>query len=84
MGTMMTDGMHPKGRKTRVWVYFGVIRLSSQTHSTPIPLAPQNGHGQVVEQLLKAGADKEKAKDGGDTPLHTACQVCFSELVCVS
>ena len=31
------------------------------------------GHMDVARHLVQAGADKDKAGDGGDTPLHTAC-----------
>ena len=42
---------------------------------------PQEGHEQIVEQLLKAGADMEKAKNDGATPLFVACQVCVNSIV---
>ena len=38
-------------------------------------MAAQEGHEGVVEQLLKAEADVNKAKtDDGATPLYTAAQ----------
>uniref|UniRef100_A0A8C5PEM3 Uncharacterized protein n=1 Tax=Leptobrachium leishanense TaxID=445787 RepID=A0A8C5PEM3_9ANUR len=39
---------------------------------TPLHLACYFGHVQVVEDLLKAGADVNVLNDMGDTPLHKA------------
>jgi ankyrin repeat protein len=42
---------------------------------TPLFIASDRGHADVVSQLLAAGADVDKAKtDSGMTPLHAACQ----------
>ena len=46
----------------------------------PFHPPPQEGHKQVVDQLLKAGADKDKAEDYGCTPLYIACQVCVGRI----
>ena len=35
---------------------------------------PDRGHEEVVQCLLDAGADKEKAANGGYTPLHFAAE----------
>ena len=37
---------------------------------------PQNGDDRIVELLLKAGADRDKARNTGSTPLYMASQVC--------
>ena len=39
----------------------------------PLLLACQEGHVDVVRLLLDAGADREKARDDGATPLWIAC-----------
>ena len=42
---------------------------------TPISLAADNGHGEVVGLLMKLGADINKAANHGQTPLH--CAACY-------
>ena len=42
---------------------------------TTASLHPQKGHERIVDMLLKAGANKEAAKDTGATPLYIACAV---------
>ena len=37
-----------------------------------ILFAAQNGHETVVRALIEAGADINKARDGGYTPLYVA------------
>ena len=42
------------------------------SHGTPLLYASATGHLEVVECLLDAGADKEKADNTGATPLQVA------------
>ena len=42
------------------------------SHGTPLLHASATGHLEVVECLLDAGADKDKADNAGCTPLHLA------------
>ncbi|XP_073535277.1 oxysterol-binding protein-related protein 1 isoform X1 [Phyllobates terribilis] len=48
---------------------------------TPLHLACYFGHREVVEELLKAGADVNVLNDMGDTPLHRAAFTGRKELV---
>ncbi|KAM3929397.1 oxysterol-binding protein-related protein 1 isoform 2-T2 [Leptodactylus fuscus] len=48
---------------------------------TPLHLACYFGHREVVEELLKAGADMNVLNDMGDTPLHRAAFTGRKELV---
>ena len=41
---------------------------------TPLHIASQFGHVEVMQYLLEHGADKEKANDNGATPLYVAAQ----------
>ncbi|XP_078575768.1 uncharacterized protein LOC144861671 [Branchiostoma floridae x Branchiostoma japonicum] len=51
------------------------------TGATSLFVAAQEGHVEVVQQLLKAGADVEKARQGGATPLYIAAQNGHVEVV---
>ncbi|XP_041954659.1 oxysterol-binding protein-related protein 1-like isoform X2 [Alosa sapidissima] len=51
------------------------------TRWTPLHLASYFGHKQVVEELLKAGADMNLQNDMGDTPLHKAALSNRKEIV---
>uniref|UniRef100_A0A8C0G4J8 Oxysterol binding protein like 1A n=1 Tax=Chelonoidis abingdonii TaxID=106734 RepID=A0A8C0G4J8_CHEAB len=47
-------------------------RSKSNLGWTPLHLACYFGHGNVVKDLLKAGAEVNVLNDMGDTPLHRA------------
>jgi len=61
-----------------MWVWYVLVPLGFvlEPIAHPFHPPPQEGHEGVVEQLLKAGADAEKATNDGTTPLYIACQVC--------
>ena len=48
---------------------------------TPLQLAVESGHQQVVHCLLQAGADKDKIDDCGRVPLHVAAQIGHEQIV---
>ena len=55
-----------------------------QGGATPLFIASQNGHLEVVLSLLSdAGADKDIAMQGGGTPLSIASQSGHLEVVCL-
>ncbi|XP_064409679.1 oxysterol-binding protein-related protein 1 isoform X3 [Latimeria chalumnae] len=56
-------------------------RSKSNLGWTPLHLACYFGHKNVVEELLKAGADINVLNDLGDTPLHRAAFTGRKELV---
>ena len=41
---------------------------------TPLYMASQTGHDQVVTLVLAAGCDMDKADHDVDTPFYAACQ----------
>ncbi|KAL7301422.1 hypothetical protein TKK_0005863 [Trichogramma kaykai] len=47
--------------------------LAQQSVDPPLHLALENEHKEVVELLLKSGADPNLANKDGLTPLHTVC-----------
>ncbi|XP_074063430.1 oxysterol-binding protein-related protein 1 isoform X2 [Macrotis lagotis] len=56
-------------------------RSKSNFGWTPLHLACYFGHGLVVQDLLKAGAEVNVLNDMGDTPLHRAAFTGRKELV---
>ena len=42
--------------------------------ATPLWVAAENGHLDVVRHLVEGGADKDQAKISGATPLHIAAE----------
>eukprot|EP00658_Telonema_sp_P-2_P076721 TRINITY_DN6775_c0_g1_i1.p2 TRINITY_DN6775_c0_g1~~TRINITY_DN6775_c0_g1_i1.p2 ORF type:complete len:105 (+),score=34.15 TRINITY_DN6775_c0_g1_i1:197-511(+) len=48
---------------------------------TPLSFAAQNGHTEVVRELLGAGAEVDKAAENGATPLSFAAQNGHTEVV---
>nr|XP_046265225.1 oxysterol-binding protein-related protein 1-like isoform X2 [Scatophagus argus] len=54
---------------------------NASTGWTPLHLACYFGHREVVEELLKAGADVNLQNNMGDTPLHKAAYTGRKEIV---
>ena len=48
--------------------------IADQGDATPLPVASESGHLEVVRLLSDAGADKDIAMQGGATPLLVASQ----------
>ena len=53
-----------------------------QGSATPLLVASQQGHLEVVRLLFGAGADKDIAMQGGATPLLVASKQAHQEVVC--
>ena len=62
-----------------------VINLSDRQGATPLSWACQNGFGEIVASLLRAGVDKELPNGKGGTPLMLAVtngnQSCVEQLI---
>uniref|UniRef100_A0A8C4H206 Oxysterol-binding protein n=1 Tax=Dicentrarchus labrax TaxID=13489 RepID=A0A8C4H206_DICLA len=58
-----------------------VARSKASSGWTPLHLASYFGHRDVVEELLKTGADANVQNDMGDTPLHKAAYTGRKEIV---
>ena len=48
--------------------------MADDDGQTPLFIAARRGHAEVVELLLQARADKERARNDGTTPLSIAAQ----------
>lgn len=58
-----------------------VSKSKIKNESTPLIEACSNGHEQIVELLLKHGANPNKKSSSGSTPLHYAIQNQHSNIV---
>lgn len=50
------------------------VNAFSNQNRTPLHLAAQNNHVELLELLLESSADLEQKDDLGCTPLHIACK----------
>jgi ankyrin repeat protein len=51
-----------------------VVNMCRQDGSSPLLIACQNHHTEIVEMLLESEADINKCRDSGAPPLYMACQ----------
>jgi len=49
--------------------------------ATPMFMAAENGHAQVLKMLLAAGANKDAASNAGATPVYMAAQNGHAEVI---
>jgi ankyrin repeat protein len=52
-----------------------------KTGATPLYIASQNGHSDIVNILIRNGADINLARNTGATPLYIASQNGHSDVV---
>lgn len=55
--------------------------MLTQDHRTPLHIACERGHAEVVELLLAHEADVEAKDISGNTPLHVAAQSQQTKIV---
>ena len=48
---------------------------------TPLHVATENGHAEVIKMLLAAGANKDAADKDGCTPLYIAAEDGHAEVI---
>jgi hypothetical protein len=61
--------------------YNADVNSTVKTDSTPLHIAAQKGHLEVVEVLLKFGASIDSQDEFGRTALHIACNAGYEEIV---
>lgn len=64
-----------KAEKTLIKNYFSEkerLEIEDEQFGTPLCIAAQKGHGEIVDFLIKVGADINKRCFGGNTPSHYA------------
>ena len=62
-------------------VGINLINKKDEGGKTPLYIACDKGHVQVVEQLIKAKADLSIPNKSGNTPLHKACEMGHLQIV---
>uniref|UniRef100_A0AAQ5YI44 Oxysterol-binding protein n=1 Tax=Amphiprion ocellaris TaxID=80972 RepID=A0AAQ5YI44_AMPOC len=68
-------------RRVFIFISLTVARSKTSPGWTPLHLACNFGHRDVVEELLKTGADVNLQNNMGDTPLHKAAATGRKEIV---
>ncbi|XP_052085420.1 uncharacterized protein LOC127723035 isoform X2 [Mytilus californianus] len=57
------------------------INKCRETGASPLYIACQEGHTEVVQMLIKSNADINKCRETGTSPLHIACEEGHTEVV---
>lgn len=65
-----------------VWCPYRVVNSQTKNGATPLYLACQEGHLEVVQYLVKdCGADPSIRANDGMTPLHAAAQMGHNTVI---